>query len=66
MSFGFRKSGINGCEILDADGRVFAWAVDPSAAAMIVVALTWLGLDAQPPQCHLGSGTGATETADRP
>lgn len=57
---------MNGCEILDADGRVFAWAVDPSSAAMIVAALTLLGIEAQSPQCHLESGTRATETANRP
>ena len=64
MNFSFRKSGMNGCEIVDADGRVFAWAIDPSSAAMIVAALTLLDVEALPPQSHLESGTGATENSE--
>jgi hypothetical protein len=64
MNVSFRKSGINGCEIIDADGRAFAWAVDPSSAAMIVAALTLLSIEAQPPQSHLENGTGAIEPTD--
>lgn len=32
----FRPVGGTGCEILSPDGKVIAWAVNPSVAAIIV------------------------------
>jgi hypothetical protein len=53
MSFTFRQSGVAGCEILNAEGQVFAWAIDPTWAAVIVAALNGL---AQPPELHSQDG----------
>jgi hypothetical protein len=61
----YRRSGTCGCEILNADGVVFAWTVDPTSAAMIVAALNWLDHDqAQPPELHFLNGPQAIETPD--
>jgi hypothetical protein len=35
-AFTYRQSGTTGCEILDADGQVFAWTVDAGWAGLIV------------------------------
>ncbi len=38
----FRQCGSAGWEILDFDGTVFAWTIDPAWAAVIVTMLNWL------------------------
>jgi hypothetical protein len=63
--FTYRRSRTCGYKLLVPYGRVFAWTIDTGSAAMIVAALNCLGLDTQPPQCHLESGTGAIETTAR-
>ena len=39
--FSYRRSGTNGCEIIDPDGLVIAWTVDPAWAGVIVGLLNW-------------------------
>jgi hypothetical protein len=70
MSYAFRQSGVCGCEVLDPDGRVYAWTVDECRAAILVGLLNWADLNglsfdqAQSPQFH-SCGHGATETPGR-
>jgi len=37
--FTYRRSGSTGCEILDSDGNVVAWAMDELWAVVIVAGL---------------------------
>jgi hypothetical protein len=37
--FSYRRSGTAGCEIINPDGQVFAWAVDECWAVLIVALL---------------------------
>ena len=36
MHYCIRQSGINGCELLDWNGNVFAWTMDMSWAAVLI------------------------------
>ncbi len=38
-SFTFRRVGTMGCEIVNPDGEIVAWTVDPAWAAIIVALL---------------------------
>lgn len=59
--FTYRRSGTTGCEIIDAEGRVFAWAVDTGSAAAIVAALNWAFLP-RPARLHQSvAGAGPVE-----
>ena len=43
MSYIYRQSGINGCELLDANGNVFAWTMDSAWAAVLIDLLNAIG-----------------------
>jgi hypothetical protein len=60
-AYTYRRSGTTGCEIIDGDGSVIAWAADAGWAALIVAALNWAGFS-RPAPCHQdGGGVGPVE-----